>query len=141
MHYTLLLFFVVSWFAAVAGALSIHIPYKVIVPGKPLNISWQHEKHENTEFFLRKIKLDEPGGPGAPSTEVIVQNSKKSSGMSPLIFDKPGLFAVVAFDAENKEPSLQRRSQLYPVLRQARLSLYVSFNKHVSVSKSVCNRA
>jgi len=104
MHYTLLLFFVVSWFAAVAGALSIHIPYKVIVPGKPLNISWQHEKHENTEFFLRKIKLDEPGGPGAPSTEVKVQNSKKSSGMSPLIFDKPGLFAVVAFDAENKEP-------------------------------------
>ncbi|KAF9061348.1 hypothetical protein BDP27DRAFT_1338313 [Rhodocollybia butyracea] len=98
MQYSVL--YIVSWFAAVAGALSISFPSGTMEALKPLNISWKHDKNADAPFFLEKTKLDEPGGPGQPDSEY-VDNSSAAEGTSSIVFDKPGLFEVVAIDAQN----------------------------------------
>jgi len=103
MYHTLLLFMVSSYFVAVTGALSIAFPSGIMEAGKTLKFIWTHTEDEDTEFFLRKIKLDEPDGPSVPSVPVPVQNSTDNEGMSSIMFDKPGLFEVLAIDAQNTQ--------------------------------------
>ncbi|KAF9061346.1 hypothetical protein BDP27DRAFT_1369761 [Rhodocollybia butyracea] len=95
---------VFSCLLAVAGALSISLPTGTMEALKPMNVTWKHSPNDNTPFYLRKIKLDEPGGPGSPSSDVTIPNSPDDEGACSLEFDKPGLFEVVAFDAQNNKP-------------------------------------
>lgn len=107
MHYTLLLTFVfISWFATIVGALSISFPSGTIVLDKSVEFNWTHAKDANTEFFLQKIKLDEPGGPGGPSGPVTVDDSTKDTGKSHLTFTQAGLFEVLAVNPTNTKSTL-----------------------------------
>ncbi|KAF9067833.1 hypothetical protein BDP27DRAFT_1448818 [Rhodocollybia butyracea] len=101
MHYTVLLF-IISWVTTVAGALSVSLSSGTTRASEPLNITWRHDKHEKVPFFLEKIKLDEPGGPGSPMV-VDIANSSADVGASSIEFNRTGLFAVIAVNAQTNQ--------------------------------------
>ncbi|KAJ3806853.1 hypothetical protein EV368DRAFT_67145 [Lentinula lateritia] len=90
---------IISWLS-VAWALSISFP----PDGKPTAaldtqmVKWQRDKNDpNSQFVLRKIKLDCSRGPATEST-VPIMNSQKNQGMSQMVFNRAGLFEIVAID-------------------------------------------
>ncbi|KAJ4494489.1 hypothetical protein C8R41DRAFT_829289 [Lentinula lateritia] len=88
----LTLFSIISWFS-VAWSLSISFP----PDGKPTAaldtqmVKWQRDRNDpNSQFVLRKIKLDCSQGPTVDSTPVPIMNSKNNQGMSQMVFNKAG---------------------------------------------------
>ncbi|KIK53883.1 hypothetical protein GYMLUDRAFT_250060 [Collybiopsis luxurians FD-317 M1] len=72
-----------------AGSLSISFPPS----GTPTaffdsqNVTWQRDKTDPAvQFFLQKIKLDEPEGPTVKSTPIPTDNSQGDQGTSPMVF-------------------------------------------------------
>ncbi|KIK53886.1 hypothetical protein GYMLUDRAFT_88324 [Collybiopsis luxurians FD-317 M1] len=102
--YTLLLF--ISCLS-VAGALSISFPPS----GTPTaasdsqNVTWKRDKKDpSVQFYLQKIKLDQPGGPTVKSTPVPIDNSLGGQGTSPMMFNRAGLFEILAVNIQNGQP-------------------------------------
>jgi hypothetical protein len=98
--YHVLLFFL--WLS-VAGALKIHFPPSG-TPTAALDsqtISWTRDnKDPPDQFFIQKIKLDDGNGPSAKSTPVPISNSQEKSGTSPFMFNRAGLFQILAVDIQ-----------------------------------------
>ncbi|KAJ3983751.1 hypothetical protein F5890DRAFT_1521025 [Lentinula detonsa] len=98
-------FLFISWLS-VAGALSISFPPKG-TPTAGLNsqmVSWKRDKGDpNAEFVLQKIKLDDPDGPTPKSTPVPIFNSQKSEGESTMVFNRAGLFQIIAVDIQKEQ--------------------------------------
>ncbi|KAJ4488928.1 hypothetical protein C8J55DRAFT_506563 [Lentinula edodes] len=98
-------FSIISWLS-VAWSLSISFP----PDGKPTAaldtqmVKWQRDKNDpNSHFVLRKIKLDCSQGPTVESTPVPIMNSQNNQGMSQMVFNKAGLFEIIAVDEKNKQ--------------------------------------
>ncbi|KAJ3996072.1 hypothetical protein F5050DRAFT_1712377 [Lentinula boryana] len=90
----------------VAGALSISFPPKG-TPTAGLNsqmVSWKRDKRDpNAQFVLQKIKLDDPDGPTPKSTPVPILNSQNNEGESTMVFNRAGLFQIIAVDIQNEQ--------------------------------------
>ncbi|KAF9067835.1 hypothetical protein BDP27DRAFT_1422439 [Rhodocollybia butyracea] len=87
----------------VAGALAISFSSGTMIAPESLNITWSHNKKDKIPFFLEKIKLDKPGGPGL-AIPVLVANSSANAGVSSIEFERSGLFVVVAVNAKTNKP-------------------------------------
>ncbi|KIK60161.1 hypothetical protein GYMLUDRAFT_244595 [Collybiopsis luxurians FD-317 M1] len=108
MDYTVLCLCV--WFFCLlsgAGSLSISFPPS----GTPTAafdsqlVTWKRDKDDpRAQFFLQKIKLDEPGGPTAKSTPIPISNSQNDEGTSPMEFNRAGLFEILAVNVQNGRP-------------------------------------
>ncbi|KIK54841.1 hypothetical protein GYMLUDRAFT_891941 [Collybiopsis luxurians FD-317 M1] len=95
------------WFSCLplsAGSLSISFP-PLGTPIVGLNtqmVTWKRDEHDpQAQFFFQKIKLAEPGGPTANSSQVQISDSQNDEGTSPMTFDQAGLFEILAVDAES----------------------------------------
>ncbi|KAF8828510.1 hypothetical protein HHX47_DHR3000340 [Lentinula edodes] len=54
-------------------------------------VKWQRDENDpNSQFVLRKIKLDCSQGPTVESTPVPIMNSQNNQGMSQMVFNKAG---------------------------------------------------
>ncbi|KAF5379254.1 hypothetical protein D9757_010687 [Collybiopsis confluens] len=101
-----ILLLLISWISA-AGALSISFPSNgvPIAGSESQNVSWKRDKHDpNAQFFFQKIKLDQSTGPTSKSAPVPVPYSQNKAGMSPLAFNRSGLFEILAVNKQDGQP-------------------------------------
>ncbi|KAF5378012.1 hypothetical protein D9757_009850 [Collybiopsis confluens] len=101
-----ILLLLISWISA-AGALSISFPSNgvPIAGSDSQNVSWKRDKNDpNAQFFFQKIKLDQSTGPTPKSTPVPVPNSQNNKGVSPMAFNRAGLFEILAVNVQNGQP-------------------------------------